>query len=268
MSLNLELWDKIASVEFDAPATQLRFSDRLARENRWSRAYAERVLEEYRRFAYLAVTAGHEVTPSDEVDQAWHLHLTYTRHYWGEFCDALGTALHHGPTRGGASENTRYSDNYEATLASYEAAFGEAPPRDIWPPADIRFGAAPFMARVNTADLIMMPRRLAHRVAAMTAFAGAGLFGLAAAKAAPQTQSIAQRLQDLPVAAWIAAGLLGLAVILLIAGGSASRRKSSGAGGSGATGGCAGGGKAGGKSSDGGDSGCSASGCGGGCGGS
>lgn len=50
---------------------------------------------------YLAVRANHPVTPSDEVDQAWHLHLTYSRSYWDEFCGAvLEEVVHHDPTRG------------------------------------------------------------------------------------------------------------------------------------------------------------------------
>ena len=62
------------------PATAaLPFAERLARENGWSRSHAERVVGEYKRFCFLAATAGHTVTPSDAVDQAWHLHLTYSR---------------------------------------------------------------------------------------------------------------------------------------------------------------------------------------------
>ncbi|MEZ6192343.1 MAG: hypothetical protein R3C45_13785 [Phycisphaerales bacterium] len=50
------------------------------------------MVNEYRRFCYLAIAAGHTVTPSDEVDQAWHLHLLYTRDYWEDFCpNVLGT---------------------------------------------------------------------------------------------------------------------------------------------------------------------------------
>ena len=37
---------------------------------------------------------GRHIGPSDEVDQAWHLHLVYTRSYWGEFCpNVLGKPL-------------------------------------------------------------------------------------------------------------------------------------------------------------------------------
>ena len=65
--------------------------------------YTDRVIEEYRKFLYLLASAGHPVTPSDQVDQAWHLHLTYTRSYWEDLCEkTIGKPLHHGPTKGGA----------------------------------------------------------------------------------------------------------------------------------------------------------------------
>jgi hypothetical protein len=74
------------------------------------------------------------VTPSDTVDQAWHLHLIYTRHYWQELCDKiLGLQLHHEPSAGGTVESNKFERQYEQTIESYKAAFGEAPPADIWP---------------------------------------------------------------------------------------------------------------------------------------
>src|SRR4051812_12714825 len=87
----------------------LTFAERLARENGWSAAHAERVIGEYKRFCFLAVVAGHTVTPSDAVDQAWHLHLTYSRDYWERFCPSvLGRPLHHEPSGGGAGEGHRH----------------------------------------------------------------------------------------------------------------------------------------------------------------
>jgi hypothetical protein len=73
-----ELWQRLAGFRFDNPNAALTFTARLARENGWPIGYADRVVDEYRRFVFLAMTAGHEVTPSDQVDQVWHLHLTYT----------------------------------------------------------------------------------------------------------------------------------------------------------------------------------------------
>ncbi|MEN1681472.1 MAG: hypothetical protein AAGJ46_17970 [Planctomycetota bacterium] len=145
------LWTRIDALELDDETATLTFSRRLARENGWSHAFARRVIDEYKRFVYLAMTAGHEVTPSDEVDQAWHLHLTYTRSYWQDLCGTvLGQPLHHGPTKGGEAEGARFEDQYERTLASYPDAFGEAPPPDIWPPAEVRFGEAAYFVRINT----------------------------------------------------------------------------------------------------------------------
>jgi hypothetical protein len=74
-----ELWERIQAYEPDDPRAAVPFSARLARDNGWSEEFAERVVAEYRRFAFLAVAAGHPVSPSDAVDQAWHLHLLYTR---------------------------------------------------------------------------------------------------------------------------------------------------------------------------------------------
>lgn len=73
-----DLWRRIAAYHIGPADAWLTFAARLARENHWSLAEAELVIEGYRRFCYLAVTAGHEVTPSDAVDQAWHLHITYS----------------------------------------------------------------------------------------------------------------------------------------------------------------------------------------------
>ena len=154
-----DLWQRLAAYEIGPAAATLTFPARLARENRWDADFARRVILEYKRFCYLAVTAGHEVTPSDAVDQAWHLHLAYTRDYWERFCpDVLGAPLHHGPTAGGDTERARYYDQYARTLQSYEAAFGKPPPEDIWPPARRRFWVDPKAFRVNPADAIVVRR--------------------------------------------------------------------------------------------------------------
>ena len=114
------------------------FSARLARENGWSRAFVAKAIEEYRKFCFLAVHADHPVTPLDEVDQVWHLHLTYSRHYSDALCrDTLEQPLHHGPTEGGVAEDRKFHDWYENTLASYRRYFGE-PPNDVWPAAHER----------------------------------------------------------------------------------------------------------------------------------
>ena len=65
-----QLQARLDAFRFDDVRSVDRFASRLARENRWSPEYADRVVEEYKRFARLAVSANHSVTPSDQVDQA------------------------------------------------------------------------------------------------------------------------------------------------------------------------------------------------------
>ena len=156
-----DLWQRLFAHPIGPPDASLTFANRLARENRWTLEHAENVILEYKRFCYLARAAapGEQVTPSDAVDQAWHLHLTYSRDYWQTFCpEVLGAELHHGPTAGGRVERARYYDQYAATLKAYEDAFGEAPPADIWPDAKRRFEVDPRSQRVNPQDEHIIPR--------------------------------------------------------------------------------------------------------------
>ncbi|MES9818568.1 MAG: hypothetical protein ABW155_18160 [Candidatus Thiodiazotropha sp.] len=154
-----QLWDNIASFQIDDSEASLSFCKRLARENDWSIRYSERVISEYRRFIYLAAISKSEVTPSDQVDQAWHLHLTYTESYWNILCkEILGVELHHLPTKGGIAEQQRFRDQYRYTLELYQVTFKESPPDDIWPSVDRRFDAVESFIRVNTERRLLIPR--------------------------------------------------------------------------------------------------------------
>jgi hypothetical protein len=153
------LWLSLSTYEVGPADAALSFTQRLARENGWSAAHAACVFEEYRRFLYLAVRAPHPVTPSDAVDQAWHLHLTYTRDYWERLCpNVLRRPLHHGPTKGGREEGARFHEQYAQTLRSYEAAFGPAP-ADIWPDARRRLEIDPMARRVHPHEALILPYR-------------------------------------------------------------------------------------------------------------
>ena len=157
-----KLWHKLQQFDLDGDAP-FSFTRRLARDNAWSFEFSMRVVKEYKKFLFLAVESGHPVSPSDQVDQAWHLHLCYTRSYWDELCaQVLERPLHHGPTRGGAQESAKFNDWYARTLDSYRTHFGSEPPSDIWSGASIRFAQPGQWRRVSTQShwVLKKPRLL------------------------------------------------------------------------------------------------------------
>lgn len=157
--VNQELFTKIINFEIGDHNDKLTFVDRLCRENNWSSEFALRCVDEYKKFIYLAVISDKAVTPSDEIDQVWHLHLSYTHSYWNELCaDVLKMPLHHGPTKGGNTEANKYRSQYQYTLDLYALAFSTEPENDIWPNCDQRFHQADKFVRVNIANSILIKK--------------------------------------------------------------------------------------------------------------
>lgn len=126
-----DLLRRIEAHGFDTPDEPLAFESRLADDHGWTLGHALAVAQEYRRFLVLTQVAGQVVSPSPDVDEAWHLHLTRTAHYEA-FCTAVfGRFLHHAPARAG--EGAKHRDMYAATLEAYRIAFGSSAPAVIWP---------------------------------------------------------------------------------------------------------------------------------------
>jgi len=158
-----QLYQRLQALDFDPVDSDLTFTDRLARENGWAREQAVVVIGEYKKFLYLCARAGHPVTPSDAVDQAWHLHMCYTKSYWYDLCrDTLGFPLHHGPTKGGKREQDKFRDWYSKTLLSYRAAFNEDTPSDIWPAPALRFQPVRFQRVNRDANFVVSKSLLTH----------------------------------------------------------------------------------------------------------
>ena len=269
-----ELLLRLESFEIDEPGIAFPFSARLARENGWSRNFARRVVDEYKRFVWLAMRAGHPVTPSEEVDEAWHLHLCYTRSYWDRMCGGiLGKPLHHGPTEGGKTEDEKFAGWYARTLESYRAHFGEEPPADVWPPVERRF--KPVTTRkVEVADHWILPKRTVKR-----ALLGAATVGILPALAGcTNLLGVVSDLEGMLCVLLVAAVVISLIIIAVKKSGKGGNGCGSGCGsisscGSSGSSGCGSRSDSDSGSSDSGSSGCGSSGCGssgcggGGCGG-
>ena len=158
-----ELLIRLSSFDVDDAGASFPFSSRLAHENGWSISFAFRAIDEYKRFAFLAVAAGHRVSPSEVVDEVWHLHLLYSENYWDVFCKKiLRRPLHHYPSKGGSQETEKFEDWYGKTIESYEAFFGHSPPLDIWPSPKNR-PKPQLKQRVNRNDVWIIKKPIVWR---------------------------------------------------------------------------------------------------------
>lgn len=247
------LWQAINAYDIDAADAAFPFSRRLARDNGWTRDFAGRAIAEYKRFIYLCCVSGHTLTPSDEVDSVWHLHLIYTQDYWDRFCDeTLQRKIHHGPTKGGSAEADKYRTCYQRTLDAYRSEFGAEPPQALWPEEDKRFSPDRYQ-RIDVSTKIILPRRQVF-----LCLTGAACLALAACTPEATITSVAHFIAR----AWVGLLFFGFLILIVIA--SARKAKTGQRGdnssGCGGTFGC-------GSNSDGDSGGDGGSGCGGGCGG-
>jgi hypothetical protein len=150
------LYKRICEFELDNLDAQWNFSTKTAWEYRWAEIYTLRVIQEYKKFTFLAVVADHCVSPPPAIDRVWHQHLLYTQSYWNDFCgEILQKPLHHAPSLGGKTEFTKYLDLYAQTLDTYQQYFG-TPPDDIWPPPHLR-GKSSVYQWVNSDHHWIMP---------------------------------------------------------------------------------------------------------------
>lgn len=154
-----KIWAEIQNFELDDIDSSFTFTDRLARENDWSLEYSLRAVLEYKKFIFLITISDFPHTPSDQIDQVWHLHLLFTESYWIDLCkNTIRKNIHHGPTKG-SEQKGLFKEQYTKTLRLYKSLFMEMPPQDIWPDAKTRFKEIRF-TRVNRRKNWILPKLL------------------------------------------------------------------------------------------------------------
>ena len=137
----------------------LTFLQRLERENGWNSKFSQKAFNEYKKFIYLCSISEDSLTPSDQVDQVWHLHLTYTQDYWNHFCkDVIKKEIHHNPTQGGDEQRNKFTNDYEATLNFYKKIFRSTPPKEVWPSSKIRFKKDVNGVRVHRSKYVVVSK--------------------------------------------------------------------------------------------------------------
>ncbi len=173
------LWQRLQAHPFEQPDQPGDFLRRLAHEQGWTLAQARSAIEEYRRFCFLAVTIGREMTPSADVDEVWHLHLTRSRDYWQRFCpEVLGCDLHHNPGSGDRDEALRHRSQYGDTLRAYARVFG-MPAERWWPAQAQTFRPVGDFRRVDLRRHFLIPKPRLPGLGQLRAWVlGAGLLAM------------------------------------------------------------------------------------------
>ena len=97
---------------------------------KWAHRFSSLALQEYKRFVLLAYISAKEITPSQSIDEIWHLHILHTRDY-AIFAEKCGSFLHHNP--GLPSQRSRWDYQYDLTHTLYREVFGESPDPLVWP---------------------------------------------------------------------------------------------------------------------------------------
>jgi len=124
------LWLKLNLMGIQGAQTFTPLMDMIQKQMGWSNDMAARVIEEYRKFLFLAMRAGHQVIPPGAVNDVWMLHMQNVQNYW----ETLGQMISERPMAAGFDPKAlgAMGDSWKATLESYERIFGTKPPMDIW----------------------------------------------------------------------------------------------------------------------------------------
>ena len=130
------------------------FSTRLAKENFWTKDFTEQAILEYKKFMYLAGTAGFMVSPSHIVDLVWHQHLIFTKSY-AKFCTIIGKDIQHIPSTHNKEEYATFKQAKDQTTEQYLAVFGEQP-EAIWAHENMFDSLKLKKARINIRTFMLL----------------------------------------------------------------------------------------------------------------
>jgi len=124
------LWLKLNLMGMQGAQSFAPMLQMIEKQMGWNADMAIRVIEEYRKFLFLAMRAGHQVIPPGAINDVWMLHLQNAQNYW----ETLGQMITERPAAGGYDPKAfaAMADPWKQTLESYERIFGSKPPADIW----------------------------------------------------------------------------------------------------------------------------------------
>jgi hypothetical protein len=118
------------SNNYNKNITNLSFLIDQLRKYNWNTQYTNEVLDEYEKFLYLR-SKNSNVSPSNDVDVVWHVHILNTKHY-RNYCNTnFGQFIDHDPQD--AFDQNKRQGRLVNTITDYTKKFG-IPNAQIWPP--------------------------------------------------------------------------------------------------------------------------------------
>ncbi|HHC29026.1 MAG TPA: hypothetical protein ENK80_00430 [Rhodobacterales bacterium] len=127
------LWERIRIAPLPMSNTHHEFCEALAYAVDLPVFEEREVVEEYRRFLYLATITDAPLVPPEPVRQAWAMHAQSPE--YAAFCAGVGCRPLGLPD---ARRKLDRSPDYQRARAAYAREFSQTPPAAIWPPAPTR----------------------------------------------------------------------------------------------------------------------------------
>ncbi|MEO0913544.1 MAG: hypothetical protein AAFY59_11225 [Pseudomonadota bacterium] len=127
------LWFRLQGYPLGGLADGYLHSRAFAAETGWKPAYTEAVVEEYRKFLYLACVSDGAAMPPPDVDYLWSLHRERSRETYIEaLCVGVLDKLVKHPGTSGKLSKSAFKRHFSATRKLYQEEFGEAPAPAVW----------------------------------------------------------------------------------------------------------------------------------------
>lgn len=128
-----QLWHRLEGYSFHERPLTMSLIGRLEEETGHPRGICYTLVEEYRRFMYLAGSTDETLSPSPIVNIAWRLHMDDSEAYFEDFCPRILGRTIVAPAH---LKPLQDDPAYERTLDDYAQEFGLAKVQ-FWPDPDV-----------------------------------------------------------------------------------------------------------------------------------
>lgn len=131
------IWKQIENFRFDFENYNGKFPEKLARTGNWGPDFTREVVEEYKKFLFLAATEIFTIIPPPTVDLAWKIHSENYPSSWKSLCThVIQCKLKRKVPDSEDDIHSKIDSLYRETVIIYSNTFVTYPPADIWPPGD------------------------------------------------------------------------------------------------------------------------------------